>query len=212
MPRHRLSWISLSALFLLLLSSLAAWAGSFAPPNPAFVAYVEDQVRSTSERTAQTEGGRIPSPVDLSHLAGKSLFSSAGEKGAWFPATFDLRKSDLSSPVRDQAPYGSCWTFSAMASLESTALRAGIASPDYAEMHLGYFGCVDQSPERPGFRDVAATLPLQTLMDLGGDDFRATALLARGTGAVDEAEAPYEEIPDGAAPLSRRLETVYNFY
>ncbi|QTX32507.1 SYNERG-CTERM sorting domain-containing protein [Aminithiophilus ramosus] len=212
MPRHRLSWISLFALFLLLLSSLAAWAGAFAPPNPAFVAYVEDQARATSEGTARTEGGRTPSPVDLSHLAGKSLFTSAGDKGAWFPATFDLRKSGLSSPVRDQAPYGSCWTFSAMASLESTALRAGIASPDYAEMHLGYFGCVDRSPELPGFKDVAATLPLQTLMDQGGDDFRATALLARGTGAVDETEAPYEEIPDGAAPLSRRLETVYNFY
>ena len=203
----------LLALPLLLFLALTAQAGTLAPLNPAFVDYLAARAEGKLAGAVSSvlpRGGRIPSPVDLSHLAGKSYFE--GLSKADLPEAYDLRTLGFVTPVRDQSPYGSCWTFAALASLESSALRAGVVSPDYAEMHLGYFGAVDQSGALPGFDDYAADTPLDELMDAGGDDFQAVALLARGTGAVDEADAPYGQVPGAALPLSRRLSQVYNFY
>lgn len=207
--------VSFFLLAALVLCSVApALAASFAPLNPAFVDFLaERDGQEVKGASTAVPRGRTPSPVDLSHLAGLSYFEQEGRGRRAFPARFDLRDSGWVSPVRDQAPYGSCWTFSALASLESSALRAGLADPDYSEMHLGYFGYIDEASSLPGFLNVAAgELDLQDLMDIGGDDFRAVALLARGTGAVDEDDAPYGAIPSASAPPSRRLAQVYNFY
>ena len=42
-----------------------------------------------------------------------------------FPSSFDLRTLNLITPVKNQNPYGTCWTFAACASLESNALMLG---------------------------------------------------------------------------------------
>lgn len=186
----------------------AAWA----PINPSFVESLQEEAFKAAE-TSELRG-RTPSPVDLSHLAGRRFFGAETfERAAALPASYDLRALGCVTPVRDQAPYGSCWTFSALASLESSALRAGLKAPDYAEMHLGYFGYIDQSPSLPGFDNVTSEdVELQDLMDFGGNDFQAVALLARGTGAVNETDAPYGKPPRLDISLSRRLERVCNFY
>ena len=44
------------------------------------------------------------------------------------PLWYDLRTGGHVTPVRDQAPYGTCWAFAALGSLESTMLKAGGAS------------------------------------------------------------------------------------
>ena len=200
---------SIIALTLLLLGlSASAWGNDMAPLNPAFERYME---RSKNASVGETLSGRTPSPVDLSHLAGMSVFESEG-KGAVFPATYDLRALGFVTPVRNQNPYGSCWTFSAMASLESSALRAGVAGPDYSEQFLGYFGYVNQSQSMVGFGNYSAS-NFPDIMDLGGDDFKAIALLARGTGAVSEISAPHgTTAPSASAPVVRALRNVYYFY
>ena len=217
--RCALSRALLFALPLLLLFALTAQAGTMAPLNPAFVDYLAERAAEEAKGADSsiaskevTQRGRTPSPVDLSHLAGKSYFDVKAAGGAAYPESYDLRPEGFVTPVRDQNPYGSCWTFSALASLESSALRSGVVSPDYSEMHLGYFGYIDQSPSLPAFGDYTTATPLDELMDCGGDDFKAVALLARRTGAVNESDAPYEEVPGALAPLSRHLLHVYNFY
>lgn len=199
---------SLVVLMLLLLTlSVSAWAGEMAPVSPAFQRYVE---RSKNASAGETLAGRTPSPVDLSHLAGLSIFGSDG-KGAALPVTYDLRSLGFVTPVRDQDPYGTCWTFSATASLESTSLKAGVANPDYAEQFLGYFGYIDQSSSLVAFGDYSASDFPSTMV--GGDDFKAIALLSRGTGAVSEADAPYGAVaPSASVPVVRFLRDVYYFY
>ncbi|MCF4113180.1 MULTISPECIES: lectin like domain-containing protein [Dethiosulfovibrio] len=206
-------YVRLFSCFLcLLLWSTASWAAEMAPLNPAFESYMEDQADEGKNASDKPHRGRIPSPVDLSHLAGVSVLRSDGKAASSFPVSYDLRPLGLVSPVRDQSPYGACWTFSAMASMESTALKAGVANPDYAEQFLAYYGYVDQTSELVGFGNYDAS-DFPDLMDKGGDDFKAIALLARGTGAVNEVNAPYgSTAPSATAPISRALRDVYYFY
>jgi len=97
------------------------------------------------------------------------------------PSVYDLRPLDRLSPVRDQGPFGTCWSFAAMASLES-GLLPGVAA-DYSEDNMvlrsGY-----------GFADP---------YDRGGNDLMATAYLTRWAGPVTEADDAYG---DGVSPAS----------
>lgn len=59
-------------------------------------------------------------------------------------SSFDLRAQGRSTTVKDQAPWGSCWAFSAISSLESSRLAGASGStasltPDYSEHQLAWF-------------------------------------------------------------------------
>jgi Synergist-CTERM protein sorting domain-containing protein len=135
-----------------------------------------------------------PAPVDLSHLDGKTVFPAVlrSARGA-LPASYDLRAHGRVTSVKDQDPFGTCWTFAAMASLESTFLPA--LSADYSEYHLAYFAYVstDQYPafttSTPGFGD-------NPIFDQGGQAWKSTAILSRWTGAVSEDDCPYDPSGD----------------
>ena len=188
--RHRLlvTLVILAALF-----PPPALEAGWAPPNPAFVA-AEVGTDGSGERAAPRGYG--PSPLDLSHLrsgAGTPLRESAD-----LPSRYDLRERGESTAVRDQAPFGTCWAFAPMASLESTWLKATGEALDLSEWHLASFAFIEEGPDLPGFGDNSAvddggTVPLP-LYNGGGDDGSATALLARGTGIALEADVPYAAI------------------
>ena len=85
-------------------------------------------------RTA-TAGGRLtgyrPGPIDFASadIARAGLEGRRAGRTA-LPLWYDLRTTGHVTPVRDQAPYGTCWAFAALGSLESTILKAGGASPE----------------------------------------------------------------------------------
>lgn len=165
----------------------------FAPLNPDFVKYQEEQEFKPSG-TDSTPRGRTPAPLDLSHLRGVSL----SEEVTDYPASYDLRELGYVSPIRDQSPYGSCWTFGALASLESTTRKLTGQELDLSERYMMYFAYVDEL-DLPGFGDYTAE-DFPDTADCGGDDYKATALLSRWTGAVLEEDIPYDDwecIPTG---------------
>jgi len=136
---------------------------------------------------------------------------------AEIPASFDLRSRGGVSPVRDQSDWGACWTFGALGSLESFLLTSGSApgadhpwgegSWDLSERHLAWFGYMDQDADHVAFTGDTATP--DDVYNNGGDDWRAVAILARGTGAVDEDDAPYMgsgwDTPDPSGEEPRRV-------
>ena len=144
--------------------------------------------------------GYRPSPVDLSHLAKNppKLVMTAEA----LPASYDLRDHIQMPPVKNQYPqypqikFGTCWAFAELVSMETNALKQGLlTSPDLSEFHLAWFAYAD---ERPGksftIQDISQDfcgVPYDPILDQGGNDIKALALLTRPAGPTDEIYAPY---------------------
>ncbi|MCX6376614.1 MAG: surface layer protein B, partial [Armatimonadetes bacterium] len=143
---------------------------SVAPANPRFVQYMEDL--KSEQMLAEEDGhslGFVPPPVDLPNVTAKSAL--AGRALVGLPSTYDLRTQDKLTSVKDQGSCGSCWAFAAYGSLES-CLKPGEVW-DFSENHLkntsGFdLGCCE-----------------------GGNEYMATAYLARWNGPIAEADDPY---------------------
>ena len=183
-------------------SAASAGGISAAPLNPKFV---EWQKKIDAARTSAQEGGGTgnaagvlhgyaPSPVNWSHLDSEVISVYGGaenilKKGSEIPASYDLRPE--MPAVRDQDPFGTCWTFSAMAAAESNLIHEKIIltknNADLSEWYLAYYGYNDESNELPAF-----TYPSSLeYYNAGGDDWRSAAILTRGTGFLEEYSAAY---------------------
>lgn len=140
-----------------------------APMNPEFEAFVN---RRGVQEAASEEGwglGYIPGPVDLSHLKGSNVFRAPAQG---YPSSFDLRTLGKVTPVGNQGSCGSCWAFATFGSMESW-LKPG-ETWDFSENNLKNLS---------GF-DIACCD--------GGEQFMATAYLARWSGPVIEADDPHD--------------------
>ncbi len=160
-----------------------------APLNPAFVQYqqaaslLKVQAAIIDQATGDIHGkGYIPSPIDYSHMAGKSpsqtTISALGLVA--YPTSFDLRTASDITSVKNQGNCGSCWTFATVSSLESNTLVGGGGSSDLSENHLNV---------RNGFDSGACQ---------GGNGAMAGAYLSRwgnsnalAAGPVYESDDPY---------------------
>jgi len=222
MRKARLSLTLAAAVFLMFVFTAEALAGGVgcAPLNEAFASYLRDKnsgAKASSEDTLP-RCGYIPSPLDLSHVKPPAAGIFMRGTGAALPSKYDLRDHAGMTAVRDQGQYGTCWAFGAMASLESSFLASGAPEhEDFSEWHLSYFARVDESPEKPAFTQSAPAYGDDPIFDQGGNAWMASAILARWTGAVNEADRPYPDTkpwpessrPLASDPVSRHLENVY---
>ena len=125
--------VALASVFYLSASLVRAQISPHAAPlNPKFLDYMAQReaarltggLPSEVSRGGPRPTGYIPSPIDYSFLRVSYLRVSAAEAAAGavatpLPSSFDLRKKNKVSPVRDQGDCGSCWAFGALASVES---------------------------------------------------------------------------------------------
>ncbi len=149
---------------------------SLAPLNPAFLEYLRE-LQAPIVRSLAVDGhllGFIPSPLDLSHLAGQSMLPA--QKILAAPSFYDLRTQGKLTPVRDQEDCGSCWAFGTYGSLESNLLPG--ETWDFSENNL---------KNTHGF-DIGHCA--------GGNGDLSTAYLARWSGPVMEADDPYNAESD----------------
>ncbi|MCR5344597.1 MAG: InlB B-repeat-containing protein [Lachnospiraceae bacterium] len=128
------------------------------------------------------------------------------DKAANFPSSFDFRTINGGvgvTPVKDQNPYGSCWTFAACASLESNAGLIGIENLDLSERQLGWTAThvptslsadFDQHIVGEGYS--GDTVEVQGVYkrwyDAGGNDEMAIASLIKGFAPAFEEDYPYD--------------------
>jgi len=168
-----------------------------APLNPLFVEWQKkiEGTRTSGNGSTGSLGsdkfqGYAPSPVNWSHLENE-VYSvvKTTNRLATNPVSYDLRPE--MPAVRDQDPFGTCWTFSAMAAAESNLIHEKVIltkdSADLSEWYLAYYGYNDESNELPAF-----TYPSSLeYYNAGGDDWRSAAILTRGTGFLEGSSAAY---------------------
>lgn len=131
-----------------------------------------------------------------------------------FPARFDLRDRGVVTSVKDQTPWGTCWSFGTIAASETSILSELHLTAeaftekyghemDMSEKHLAWFTAnalpdeieeideayaVAQAGEGVHLLDPEGKGPY----DLGGSYMQATTSLASGVGIVREDAAPYQ--------------------
>ncbi|MBM3476678.1 MAG: hypothetical protein FJX75_25680, partial [Armatimonadetes bacterium] len=161
-----------------------------APINPGYVAY-HDSVMAGRWQTVTADGhglGAVPAPQDPKGLHLRPRIDRPFAP----PANYDLRSFPAKvSPIRDQGPCGSCWTFATYGSLESC--RRPIDVIDGSEQNL---------KNTHGFDYTHCA---------GGHSYMSTAYLARWSGPVDEPLDPYSPanaVSPPGLPANRHVQQV----
>ena len=116
------------------------------------------------------------------------------------PSKFDLRDENRIPPIRNQNPWGTCWTFAAVAAMESSYLTNFNAKPedvDFSEMYLVWFSRINQDKSRSFSMYDKGRARLIHMGDYGialqdgAYPTAALACMARLDGPADESEFPY---------------------
>ncbi|MBO6116257.1 MAG: hypothetical protein J6P14_03780 [Ruminococcus sp.] len=113
------------------------------------------------------------------------LAAYAGEtEQKQFPERFDMREVFPVTPVKNQGIYGTCWAHSAIASAESSLVRA-IPSVDLSEFHTAYYTYYGDDQIKHTASDI------ESLMKLGGTSATVTSLWAQWIGPEYEQMLKY---------------------
>lgn len=173
--KTQFSWLVVSVMLMVLIPT-STWAlepePAMAPLNPDFIKYCDD-LEAGSLNTASIDGysgGYIPPPFKPKPASPDTVLTQ--EKN--FPETFDLRTLGRVPPVRNQKPYGSCWAFAAVASLET--YLSNEEEVDLSENNMMLNHGFDWGP------------------DDGGNANMAAAYLTRYSGPIRESDDPYGSV------------------
>lgn len=117
------------------------------------------------------------------------------------PSSYDLRSLGLSTSVKHQGEFGTCWAFSSIASFESALLKqrgGSWQSMDLSELQVAYFQnwqATQAEAETLGASGQAGEGVLYTRsgnpLSIGGNAAMVASIISRGTGVVSESRAPY---------------------
>lgn len=155
--------------------------------------------------------GLVPAPVYGSEISAAVM--AEAEDTTQLPERFDLRDEGRVSPVKNQDPWGTCWSFGTMAASEASILSelgkgysdfpldfsvrnlawfAGTALPDQATMEATpalkpYASQAGEGTTILSTSENEHANPLET----GGFSFYAATALASGIGPVPAQDVPY---------------------
>jgi PKD repeat protein/C1A family cysteine protease len=135
------------------------------PLNPDYLAYLNRSVILSGDGYAT---GFVPPECRISDPAARPGDLVLAEE---LPSSYDLRSQNRVTSVKNQNPWGTCWAFSAIASLESNLM------PDEN---------LDFSEKNMVNRNYKGTTP-----DSGGDFYNAGGYLTAQLGPVSEQTDPY---------------------
>lgn len=171
------------------------------PINPAFLDWQAQQKSDLMKKSVKAiatdnfKTGYIPSPI--LPVVHKPLSDSLEHVGSSInDAKYDMRdpnndgdtSDSLLTPIKDQVYSGPCWAFATYGALEGYFKKFHGWEKDFSEDHLththGFDPCSDNPPGSCPSSD-----PMPTR---GGNQWFSMAYLARGGGAISEANDPYD--------------------
>ena len=155
---------------------------------------------------------------DVADIYGEFEWKSKADS---FPEKFDLRNRGTVTPVKNQSPWGTCWSFATIAASETSLLNSlGMTAEEYkakygsdldlSEKHLAWFtanalpdldeyeeGKYPHDPAQAGEGVHTLESSEKNLYNFGGNYALATSMLASGVGIVTEDVAPYTNAEGG---------------
>jgi len=134
--------------------------------------------------------------LDYNNPTTPDTMKTQSASAAGLPASYDLRALGLSTVIKDQAPFGACWSFATMSAMESNILvqdkatgTAPAALPDLSEHQIDYF--IYQTHDGEGNRINFQNNPLSDFMSFGQEAYGAVAQITEWNGVADESTIPY---------------------
>ena len=121
--------------------------------------------------------------------------SALTEEGEESPASYSLRGQ--LPPVRDQNPYGSCWSFASVGAAEANLIKKGLADKDEIDLselqfiYYNYRAAVDPLGNMGG--DYTKITESYDVLNAGGNASFASNALVRWSGLAEEDVMVYEE-------------------
>lgn len=107
------------------------------------------------------------------------------------------------TPAKDQYGTNSCWAFSGISLVETSALKEGLGALDLSERHIEY------SMTRNAFTDGVKNDGLNRELDAGGNPYFTSSYFFRHEGPIMESAMPYEKtnkkISKNALPTSKAI-------
>lgn len=138
-----------------------------------------------------------------------AVFKSQAYTSAASPYSYDSRSYGRVTPVKNQNLFGLCWSFSAVASAESSLIAQGYAdkSIDLSEMQFAYF-TYNKAYDKRGMTggDYAMPGEGQNAWNVGGNNYISTFTMAKWVGLTEERNAAYESVEE----TSERFTEYYN--
>lgn len=159
----------------------------------------------------------VPTATPALRTAGvlRNLRNLSADGDAALPTSYNLFELDKLPPVRNQNPYGSCWSFSSIGSLETDMIHDTGACPDLSELHLAYYAGNEYTDPK-GCRTDKVNNSGKNWIDNGGHIVIAARLLTQLVGAVPEDDAKYSQgmsfVPDEACLTSHDVIQARNAY
>ena len=108
------------------------------------------------------------------------------------PSAYNSFEAGRLPPVRSQSPYGSCWAFSSIGSLEADLISKGAGTDiDLSELHLAYYYYNSYFDEKGCNVGDAYGSNGSNYLNAGGDQGQAARVLSCMIGPASESSVPY---------------------
>ncbi len=101
---------------------------------------------------------------------------------------YNAVEEGLVTPAKDQYGTNSCWAFSGISLVETSALKEGLGTIDLSERHIEY------SMTRNAFTDGTKDDGLNRQLDAGGNPYFTSSYFFRHDGPIMESSMPYEKV------------------
>ncbi len=144
---------------------------------PTFKSLIGQDVEGVGDLSASAAYSSIEENVDIS-----------GESAS-LPETYDLLDAGYGTSMKNQNPYGTCWTFASAASAE-TSLMKYIPSINLSEMHTAFYPYYGEERVQIASTDMSSS----ELLDAGGTVFIVTNLWSQWKGPISEDKLAHVDI------------------
>ncbi len=201
----KLSSLSLAISFLLFLNPIALAVANNQAEGFELVSPFADGDFYFDKNYSYLDTGYCPKPVNK-----QSFVRLNGS--VTLPSSYDSRSSSIVTSVKNQGSYNTCWTHSALACMETGAIKdlGYPASVNLSESHLAYFAYYRGTVSDPlgnlngdNVRLFNGGSPVTTataLSILGGNDEFASNTFFNWIGCANEVSFPYTNIQNNISP------------